>query len=338
MKKLLSLLLAVLMAFSVVTFTASATEADEPTTGETEVTPETPSETPTETPTECAHKWAATIIIDATCTKEGVRIRECELCGKEEPAEYFGPFAHKYEEEVKVEATCADKGYAGKKCTACGDIDIESETPALPHTYGKWEQKLAPTCTEAGLNEKVCSTCNGVEKEVVPALGHDYKEEVIEPDYENGGYTIIKCKRCDYNAKKEGSETDKLKGKVVSLELGDKIVLNYEDTVKIDMSGLVVGGDVDYTVSYEIKHRLPEEKVIELVDAKEGTIKAVGMGNATLKVTVTDEYGNVVDDSVTVQVNFSILDWFELIFSILKAAIEIVLGGLDFSSLGQLFK
>ncbi|MCI8527829.1 MAG: LPXTG cell wall anchor domain-containing protein [Lachnospiraceae bacterium] len=57
----------------------------------------------------------------------------------------------------------------------------------------------APTCTEDGLGHRECTKCNGVTKSgiVVPALGHDYKDEVTqEPTVDSEGIRTYTCTRC----------------------------------------------------------------------------------------------------------------------------------------------
>lgn len=316
MKKLLSIFLAVLMAFSVVSFTVNAEEAAEPQA--------------------CTHKledgslagvWE--VKLEPTCTESGIKVFVCTLCNEVEVQPIYA--GHIYNKEVTVEASCSGEGYTGTACSVCGDVkDKTNIVPALPHTYGEFTDKLAPTCLEAGSKERICSVCNKAETEVIPALGHDYKDTVIAPDYVNGGYTIHECNRCDYSFR--DSETEKLTGRVESLELGDKITMTYGASQAIDLSGLKIGGDVKYTIAYK-----SSAENVATID-ENGNITAKGMGSAKITVTVTDEYKNVVEDTLDIQVNFSILDWFKVIGSILMAAIKIVLGGLDFSALGQLFK
>ena len=316
MKKLLSIFLAVLMAFSVVSFTVGAEEASEPSA--------------------CTHKledgslagvWE--VKLEPTCTESGIKAFVCTLCNEVEVQPIYA--GHIYDKTVTVEPTCSGEGYTGTACSVCGDVKDKTDiVPALEHTFGEWTEKLVPTCLETGSKERSCSVCNKVETEVIPALGHEYKNTVIAPDYVNGGYTIHECNRCDYSFR--DSETEKLNGRVESLELGDKITMTYGASQPIDLSGLVIGGNVTYTVTY----RSSAENVA-IID-ENGNITAKGMGSAEITVTVTDEYNNVVEDTVDIQVNFSILDWFKVIGSILMAAIEIVIGGLDFSALGQLFK
>lgn len=43
---------------------------------------------------------------------------------------------------------------------------------------------------------KTCGTCNYRYNEAIPALGHDYGEEVVEPTCVDKGYTTHICSRC----------------------------------------------------------------------------------------------------------------------------------------------
>ena len=40
-----------------------------------------------------------------------------------------------------------------------------------------------------------------------------------------------------------------------------------------------------------------------------GNVKALKQGNATITVTVTDQYGNVVKDTCTVTVKYTFIQW-----------------------------
>ncbi|MBR3588098.1 MAG: Ig-like domain-containing protein [Clostridia bacterium] len=316
MKKLLSIFLAVLMAFSVVSFTVSAEETAEP--------------------EKCTHKlengdlagvWE--VKLEPTCTESGIKVFRCTLCDEVEVQPIYA--GHIYNKEVTVEPSCSGEGYTGIACSVCGDVkDKTNVVPALPHEYSEWTDKLAPTCLETGSRERTCLVCSNVETEAIPALGHDYKDTVVAPNYEVGGYTLHECNRCGHSFK--DTETEKLTGRVESLELGDKITMSYGASQPIDLSGLKIGGDVKYTVAYK-----SSAENVAVID-ENGNITAKGMGSAKITVTVTDEYNNIVEDTVDIKVNFSILDWFKIIGSILMAAIEIVIGGLDFSAIGELFK
>ncbi len=73
-----------------------------------------------------------------------------------------------------------------------GDIDL----PDVPigdteYTY----DQVNPTCTEDGL---LITYRYGkeIKRKVIPALGHDYTEQVVAPTYTDRGYTLHTCKRC----------------------------------------------------------------------------------------------------------------------------------------------
>ena len=90
---------------------------------------------------------------------------------------------HEYAEEITTVAACESKGVKTFTCP-CGDSYTE-EIPALGHTQGD-----AATCT----TPQTCTVCS---KELAPALGHDYKAVVTDPDCTNEGFTTHTCSRCD---------------------------------------------------------------------------------------------------------------------------------------------
>ena len=322
MKKILSLIMAILMAFSVFTVAASAEDATEP-------TPETPA-----APVECTHNWSKwTIDQENTCTEQGIKYRECTLCNKIETALIAA--SHTYGDLATVEPTCTTTGYTGRACKVCGYIEVVPNTTIIPakgHTYGNWTETIAPTCVSAGSKERTCSVCNDVEKVPVAALGHKYVATVVAPDYDKDGYTLHKCSRCTDEYK--DSTTPKLKGKLESFELGGTITVDTETPYTIDVNKCaVLKGDAKITTK---TFKSSDEKVVTVDD--KGVLTGKGLGTAKITVTVTDQYGNTKEDTLDVRVNFSIFDWFKFIGTLIVSAITIVLGGLDFSSLGQLFE
>ena len=73
----------------------------------------------------------------------------------------------------------------------------------LTHIAGeaKEENRIEATCTEDGSYDEVkyCVGCQkemSREKKTIKALGHDYKETVIQPTETEQGYTLHTCKRC----------------------------------------------------------------------------------------------------------------------------------------------
>ena len=122
-----------------------------------------------------------------TCTEPGTEERVCRNCGHAETriAEAAG---HDFGEVLPCEegvvcikcgaamptvphtcatrgkeATCTESGYTETYCTVCGKvIGDRTESAALGHDYGEWEQAVAPTCTAPGARTKVCQGAENV--------------------------------------------------------------------------------------------------------------------------------------------------------------------------------
>ena len=74
------------------------------------------------------------------------------------------------------------------------------------HIYGDWINEKEPTCTETGLKYRACSGCGNRIEETIPALGHDFADEIVPPTLTEPGYTKHTCTRCGYT--ETGSYTD----------------------------------------------------------------------------------------------------------------------------------
>ncbi len=311
MKKIHSVILAVMMTLSMFSVAVSAEDAES---------------------VVCEHEYGKWIISqDETCTEDGIKYRECTKCDSSVKGHIETGFVkatgHSFDEGVVTAPTCANKGYTTYTCTKCRGTEIKDETTALEHTWGDWTQTLAPTCIAEGTETKTCSVCGGTEEKAIPALGHEYIPTVVEPNYEEGGYTLHQCSRCDANYK--DSETDKLAGRVTGVELGEKIVLKYGEIGEVKPV-VTMGGTVEYT--YEFKSGAENVATVD----KDGNITGKGMGKTVITCTVTDQYGNVVTGTVDVQVKFSLGNWFEILRQVLQAAIEYVIGGLNFGPIKDL--
>lgn len=315
-KKIISVILAVMMTLSVASVAVNAEEA--------EIT--------------CEHEYGKWIISqDETCTEDGIKYRECTKCDSSVKGHIETGFVkavgHAFGEGVVTAPTCAGEGYTSYTCANCGEVKKDNKVPALQHTYGEWKETLAPTCTEAGSKEKSCSVCpetaeGHILTEAIPALGHSYVSEVIAPSYESGGYTLHTCSVCGESFK--DTFTNKLDGRVEAVELGEKLVIKYGEIGQLT-ADVTMGGNVTYTVAYA-----SAAENVATVD-ENGNVTGKGMGNTVITCTVTDQYGNVVTDTVDVQVKFSLANWFQLLRQVLQAAIDIVIGGLDFGPIKDLF-
>ena len=94
-------------------------------------------------------------------------------------------------------------------------------------------------------------------------------------------------------------------GKVKSVSI-DNVTMNYKASTTIKP---VV--EADEGVTYTIKYESSNPKVASVDE--NGNVKALKKGNATITVTVTDEYGNVVTDTCDVSVKYAFWQWIIII-------------------------
>lgn len=108
----------------------------------------------------------------ATCSENGLRIREC-VCGTSQTEVVPATGIHTYGEWTEAKApTCTEAGEKTRTCE-CGAVDSAAVT-ALGHTEVV-DAAVDADCVNTGLTEgKHCSVCNEVlvAQETVKALGH----------------------------------------------------------------------------------------------------------------------------------------------------------------------
>lgn len=101
---------------------------------------------------------------------------------------------------IVSKASCSKEGLKRKECTTC-KIPIEEEsTEKEAHTESGWRFEAVATCTKSGLKYKVCTVCSEkIKSEIDPMLEHSFKETVPyeAPTYqESGKKAHLKCTRC----------------------------------------------------------------------------------------------------------------------------------------------
>lgn len=269
-------------------------------------------------------------IAEATCTEEGILERVCSVCGDYD-YEYIPVIGHNYEAGDVTAPDCDDKGYTVYECTECGDSYEADFTDALGHTEGEAvvENRVEPDCTTDGSYESVvyCTECGeelSRETFEIEATGHNMEcVDVVAPTYIAKGYSIYVCSVCGYEEFRD--YTEMLPPEVLDIEDLDNFSVKYEKTYDLGSlvaDKIVVGGEIGYTVTYS-----SAAENVAVVD-ENGVVTGKGMGSTTIKVTVTDDNGKSVSKNVEVKVDFSIGDWFKIIWEVIKVAFDVVIGGL----------
>lgn len=81
------------------------------------------------------HKWDNkdyTIVTDADCENDGLKIRTCTVCGCVEEV-IIPALGHKYDNVVVFEPTCTEQGYTEYTCSVCGHSYKTDYTETVDH-------------------------------------------------------------------------------------------------------------------------------------------------------------------------------------------------------------
>ena len=90
--------------------------------------------------------------------------------------------------DVVTAPTCTEAGFTIHTC-ACGESYVDSEVPALGHSFGEWAVTIAATCTAEGEETRTCAACGEKETRKLDKIAHDYKDGKCtacgeaDPDY-----------------------------------------------------------------------------------------------------------------------------------------------------------
>ena len=146
---------------------------------------------------------------DAACTEKGYTgdtyCKDCSTViakGTEIPA-----LSHSYTEQITKEPTETEAGVKTFTCSRCGHQYTES-IPAKGsgehnHYYNGTRTLKWLGCEQQGEVEHYCS-CGDSYIEVTPALGHDFKEEIVKKATESSaGLKKYTCSRCGHSYTEE---------------------------------------------------------------------------------------------------------------------------------------
>jgi len=148
----------------------------------------------------CKHKWSPWVVNrEPTCTRKGLRTRECSRCGLEQ-AEDIKKLSHEYGKWVVTrESTCTEKGERYRECKLCGHRETQ-EIKMLAHEYGKWIVLEEPTCTEKGERVHRCMVCGYRETQEMARTAHEYGQWKVtkEATCTSEGARVRKCEVCGH--------------------------------------------------------------------------------------------------------------------------------------------
>ena len=142
------------------------------------------------------HNYGAWILTTAPgCTTTGVETSTCANCGNAETRDVDAT-GHNYGAWVLTTAPgCTTTGVETSTCANCGDAQTRevAATGHIPSATSTITRE--PTCEQTGLATGNCSVCGIVlSDEVLPALGHEYEEAIVNPTCEVAGSKTYTCK------------------------------------------------------------------------------------------------------------------------------------------------
>ena len=149
---------------------------------------------------ECEHVFSEwEVQTESTCDVAGIEVRTCSECGEKEEKE-LALLEHTFGEwTVSKEATCTEKGEEKSTCSVCQYVQTR-ETDMIEHTYGEWVVSKEATCIEKGEEISNCLVCNISKSREIEFSSHDFGgwETIDSAKCTEEGTKIHKCKICDF--------------------------------------------------------------------------------------------------------------------------------------------
>lgn len=147
------------------------------------------------------HNWQVEENKAPSCTEDGYILYNCSYCGasKRETDDTMKTKGHQFGDWETVDtAGCEDSGVQERVCKACGEIETKGLNPNGHVWDTEYTVDQEATCTVEGSKSIHCKNCGVVKpdsSQVIPALGHDYKNYVYDEGsadcYKDGTETAI---------------------------------------------------------------------------------------------------------------------------------------------------
>ncbi|MBO5935952.1 MAG: dockerin type I repeat-containing protein [Clostridia bacterium] len=108
--------------------------------------------------------------------------------------------------ETVIEPTCTNEGYTTNACTRCNYTDGAKTNimPKLMHGY-RFDRSVKATCAAEGYDLYKCMDCGSPTKtKIQPATGHSFKKgNAVKATCISDGYTEYKCSACGIVEKRD---------------------------------------------------------------------------------------------------------------------------------------
>lgn len=140
------------------------------------------------------HLWDdGTVKKEPTCVEKGEKVYTCFRCN-ETRSEKLEAVGHKWndKETTDLKATCTTSGKKSIHCSVCDEIQDGSQQiiPALGHNWSEGVIEKKETCTEKGMQIVTCLRCGKEKEEEIPATGHkEVKDTAVAATCEKDGLT-----------------------------------------------------------------------------------------------------------------------------------------------------
>ena len=190
---------------------------------------------------------------DATCTADGTETSICDNgCGiTDTRTEKDTALGHDFGEWTEIESSsCVDKGSEQRVCKRC-QLTETRDVQASGHTWDDdYTIDQEATCTEDGSKSIHCQKCEAVkDSQVIPALGHDLKTNIVKATTTTDGIISKTCQVCNDEASKVIIPKASLMDISYTTYTYNGAVKTPMVTVK-DGTGKPLLKDTEYTVKY----------------------------------------------------------------------------------------
>ena len=138
-------------------------------------------------------------VVEPTCTEEGYTKYTCVYCSDSYTTDKVPALGHAEVVISGQEPTCEEDGWTESSyCKRCqATLKAKETIPALGHDWDNGVVTTQATCTKDGVKTYTCKRDSShTYTEAIPATGHMYGKEVVEPTCTEEGYTKYTCVYC----------------------------------------------------------------------------------------------------------------------------------------------